>query len=61
MRDQETRALDGFVQTDEVSIDAYGRVTVLDPELLEVVSGGAPPTNGTQCQCTNGTCTPKEK
>lgn len=50
MRDQETHSQDIPVQTNEVWIDAYGRVTLLDPELLDVVSGGA---NATNPGCTN--------
>jgi len=46
MRDQQTLIQDVPVQTNEVSIDAYGRVTLLDPDLLELVSGGRAPTNG---------------
>lgn len=42
MRDQQTPIQDVPVQTNEVMIDAYGRVTLLDPDLLEFVSGGAP-------------------
>jgi hypothetical protein len=45
MRNQETQSQDIPAQTDDVSIDAYGRVTLLDPDLLEVVSGGQGDTN----------------
>jgi hypothetical protein len=45
MRDHKTPSQDDPVQTDEVSIDAYGRVTLLDPDLLDVVSGGLGDTN----------------
>lgn len=53
----------GDLTSDQISVDAEGRVVIEDPELAELVksvllAGGTPPTNGncSGCNATSG-CT----